>query len=101
LDPIELTFDTSFGKVLRANLMLPPARKWMFFMTPHTHFDVGFTDLQPSVIKQLSDDMDTAVRYCRETAGWPEESRYRWVVEVSALMKNYIDRHLKEQIMSS
>ena len=95
---IKVTFETSIGKKLQSKMLLKPARQWTFYMTPHTHFDVGFTDLQPNVIKQLSDDMELAVQYCNETADWPQESKYKWVVEVTGLMKNYIDRHSKEQV---
>jgi len=95
---LEISFSTSINKILKSQLVLKPARHWTFYMTPHTHFDVGFTDLQPKVIKQLSDDMELAVRYCEETKDWPAECQYRWTVEVTGLMKNYIDRHSKEEV---
>ena len=99
-EPVEVraSFEASFGKQLEATCTVKPARKWTFYMTPHTHYDIGFTHPQQVVIERLSADMDAAVKYCEETADWPAESRYRWTVEVSGLMKNYIDRHTPEQV---
>ena len=77
---------------------LAPARHWTFYMTPHTHYDIGFTDPQPVVIKRLAREMNDAVRFCEETADWPDESKYRWTVEVTGLMKQYIDQHSTEQV---
>ncbi len=95
---LEVVFDTSIKNRLESQLDVRPARHWTFYMTPHTHYDIGYTHPQPEVIERLSDDMDLAVQYCDETADWPAESRYRWTVEVSALVKNYIDRHSSDQV---
>ncbi len=95
---LSVTFDTSLNTRLEKRLSLSPARHWTFYMTPHTHYDIGFTHPQPNVINRLSADMDSAVAFCRQTADWPPESRYRWTVEVTGLVKNYIDRHTPEQV---
>ncbi len=95
---VGVTFTASFGKRLTAGVRIAPARRWTFHMTPHTHYDIGFTEPQPKVIDRLSSDMDAAVRFCEETADWPPESRYRWIVEVSGLFKNYAERHTPDQV---
>ena len=78
-----------------------PARHWQIFMNPHTHYDIGFTHPQPEVIERLAHDMVDAIRFCEETADYPAESRYRWTVEVTGLMKNFIERYpeLVEKMM--
>ena len=70
-----------------------PARHWVFYMTPHTHYDIGYTEPQDEVIARLTDDMRSAVTLVRETEDWPEESRFRWTVEVSGLMDRFIERN--------
>ena len=95
---LEVRFDAAIGKRLTFRCQVKPARRWTFYMTPHTHYDIGYTHPQPEVIDRLTADMDTAQQYCRETSDWPPESRYRWTIEVSGLMKNYIDRRSKEQV---
>jgi hypothetical protein len=95
---LRVTFDSAVGKRLETGCQVKPARKWTFYMTPHTHYDIGYTHPQPQVIDRLTADMDTAQQYCRETADWPAESRYRWTVEVSGLVKNYVNRRSKEHV---
>ncbi len=97
-EPVELDvrFDTETGQHLTAHCSLAPARPWTFYMTPHTHYDIGYTEPQPKVIERLTREMNDAIRFCEETADWSEESRYRWTVEVTSLAdlfrKRYPDR---------
>jgi len=95
---LHVTFDSAIGKTLEATGEVTPVRRWTIYMTPHTHYDIGYTHSQPEVIERLSKDMDLAVKYCTETADWPAESRYRWTVEVTGLMKNYIERHSEAEV---
>ncbi len=99
-EPAELriTLDTALGKRLEAASTVKPARKWTLFITPHVHYDIGYTDRQPIVIERLARDMDTVVKYCEQTDDWPPESRFRWTVEVSALMRNYIERRTEAEV---
>lgn len=94
---LKVTFSTG-GVSLAHQGTVAPARQWTFYMTPHTHYDIGYTDPQPVVIDRLTREMNDAVHFCEETADWPPESRYRWTVEVTGLMKQYIDRHTTEQV---
>ncbi|HOW69844.1 MAG TPA: glycoside hydrolase family 38 C-terminal domain-containing protein [Phycisphaerae bacterium] len=95
---LEVSFTTSFGKRFADEQKLDPVRQWTFHMTPHTHYDIGFTEPQPEVIERLSRDMEAAVRFCAETADWPAESCYRWTVEVSSLFRNFAERHDEAQV---
>ena len=95
---LQVSFTTSFGKRFTDEQKLGPVRQWTFYMTPHTHYDIGFTEPQPQVIERLSKDMESAVKFCNDTADWPAESRYRWTVEVSSLFRNFAERHDEAQI---
>jgi len=94
---LEATFHSDDGTALVERVTVAPARRWTFYMTPHTHYDIGYTDPQPAVINRLVEEMNDAVRFCEETVDWPEDSRYRWTVEVSALMKEYLARRPAEE----
>jgi len=95
---LEIAFQTDAAKTLEQTVPVAPVRPWTFYMTPHTHYDIGYTEPQPVVINRLTREMNDAVHFCEETADWPPDSRYRWTVEVSALMKEYIDRHAPEKV---
>jgi hypothetical protein len=95
---LKITFDSEIGKQVQASQIIPPVREWMFYMTEHTHYDIGFTAPQPEVIDQLSRDMEHIVPLVRQTADWPEPARFKWTVEVSGLMKNFMERHSQKEI---
>lgn len=90
---LRVRFRPENGNRIEAQCELRPVKPWTFYMTPHTHYDIGFTAPQPEVIERLAREMNDAVRLCEETASWPEESRYRWTVEVSSLADHFAERH--------
>ncbi len=90
---LTLRFEADFGKTLTCEADIKSARRWKIFMNPHTHYDIGFTHPQQEIIDRLAHDMTKAIRYCDETADYPPESRYRWTVEVTGLMKNFVERY--------
>ncbi|GMU22259.1 MAG: hypothetical protein AMXMBFR13_23470 [Phycisphaerae bacterium] len=95
---LRITFSTDSGKRLFAAVMVQPVRQWTIHMAPHVHYDIGFTEPQPEVMDRLVKDMDSAVEYVERTADWPEDSRYRWNIEVSNLFKLYAERRSPEQV---
>ncbi len=96
--PLTMTYETALGRKLTWEGELAPARPWTFYMTPHTHYDIGYTEPQPEVIERLTEDMRSAARFCEATADWPEDSRFRWTVEVTGLMKRFIERYDPEVV---
>lgn len=94
----KLSMEAAVGKTLSDFHDIPPVRRWTFYMTEHTHYDVGFTGPQPWVMDALSKDMEQIAPFVAQTADWPEGCRFKWTVEVSALMKNFIDRHSDREV---
>lgn len=60
---------------------LAPVRDWQIHVVHHSHLDVGYTDLQHVVLEHQRSFLDSALDLLRETADWPADSRFRWVVE--------------------
>jgi len=50
------------GHSRRFPVTLDPARKWNFFLVPHTHLDVGYTDYQAKVAEAQSRSIDEAIQ---------------------------------------
>ena len=46
------------GTDRRGAVELAPARRWEVFIVPHTHLDIGFTDLQERVWEALAKNLD-------------------------------------------
>jgi len=90
---LHVGFDTEPGKRLEAQFQLEPAKQWTFYMTPHTHYDIGYTEPQPEVIERLAHETNDAIQFCEDTADWPAESRYRWTLEVTSLADHFIKQY--------
>jgi len=95
---IKLSYKSSVGKEMEFTKTIKPARKWTFYMTPHVHYDPGFTALQGEVIETCSEDMLDVIEFCKRSADWPEDSKFRWTIEGTALFDRFVDRRSKEQI---
>ena len=50
------------GRSRRFPVTLEPAKKWNFFLVPHTHLDVGYTDYQAKVAEAQSRSLDEAMQ---------------------------------------
>lgn len=75
------------------SLELPPARRWEIYIVPHTHLDVGFTNLQEKVWEELSENLVGVIELCNKTTDWPDEARFHWTIEGTALFENFAERH--------
>jgi hypothetical protein len=69
---------------------LTPVRRWEIFLVLHSHTDLGFTAPVSEVAQIHNDNTDQAIIFCRETANWPEGSRFKWTCEVSWQVENYL-----------
>ena len=59
-----------------------PVRKWVVYLLPHSHVDIGYTDIQPEVERVHWRHLDQALELCRKTADYPPGARFKWNVEV-------------------
>jgi hypothetical protein len=50
------------NRTRRFPVPLDPAKKWNFFLVPHTHLDVGYTDYQAKVAEAQSRSLDEALQ---------------------------------------
>jgi alpha-mannosidase len=58
----------------------------------HTHVDIGYTHPQGVIWELYRRFMDRALAFCDETADWPEESRFRWTVECTWPLLDWLER---------
>ncbi len=78
------------GQVLHAHTVRwLPQRHWTVYVVQLSHFDPGYTDLPSSVMEEYLHVLDQAVEWCEQTQTWPEETRFRYVVEQSWIAWHY------------
>jgi hypothetical protein len=59
-----------------------PARKLTVYILPHSHTDIGYTEIQTRIEQKQVDNLLQGVAFARKTAGYPEGARFVWNVEV-------------------
>jgi hypothetical protein len=70
------------GKSDSAEVRVEPVRKVQIFILPHSHHDLGFTDLQKDVEEKQMANISRGIELARSTANYPPGSRFVWNLEV-------------------
>lgn len=65
----------------RINLTWQPQKKWEVHLVHYSHHDLGYTGLPSHVINEHIGFLDDVLRFCEETQDWPEDSKFRWLIE--------------------
>jgi alpha-mannosidase len=65
-----------------AAVTLLPVRKVLVYMLPHSHHDLGYTDIQSNIEEKQMHNLTMAIELARKTAEYPEGSRFIWNLEV-------------------
>ncbi len=85
------------GAVSNRPVTLKPVRKWVVYLLPHSHVDIGYTQLQADVEKKQWSNIDTALDLIRKTADYPPEARFKWNAEVLWAMDSYLQKQPPEK----
>ena len=70
------------GAVQTASVELKPVRKVTVYILPHSHHDLGYTDLQADVEEKQMRNITRGMELAKKTASYPEGSRFVWNLEV-------------------
>jgi alpha-mannosidase len=74
----------------RFPVMLDPVTHREFWLLPHSHNDIGYSDLQADVEKKQLRNIRDALRLFRETSGNPDEARFRWNTEILWAVESFL-----------
>jgi len=70
------------GKEVREEIELKPVRQMQIYVLPHSHHDLGYTDLQADVETKQIRNITRGIELARKTKDYPEGSRFVWNLEV-------------------
>ena len=70
------------GKSESAEVRVEPARKLLIFILPHSHHDLGYTDLQSNIEEKQMTNISRGIELARNTANYPPGARFVWNLEV-------------------
>lgn len=76
---------------------LKPVRKLLIYMLPHSHHDLGYTDLQADVEEKQMQNITLGIELARQTASYPEGSRFVWNLEVLWGADLYMQRRSEKE----
>src|SRR5271170_3461692 len=70
------------GKSDSAEVRVEPVRKVQIFILPHSHHDLGYTDLQRNIEAKQMINISKGIALARDTANYPPGARFIWNLEV-------------------
>ena len=70
------------GKSDSADVRVEPVRKVQIFILPHSHHDLGYTDLQSNIEAKQVANISKGIELARNTANYPAGARFVWNLEV-------------------
>lgn len=70
------------GQPIVTTVTLKPVRKIVVYVLPHSHHDLGYTDLQADVEEKQMRNIALGIDLARRTATYPEGARFMWNLEV-------------------
>jgi hypothetical protein len=71
--------------------IINPARKITFYLIPHAHVDIGYTELQTAVEKKHWVNFDKAIEYSKQSIKYGKDALFKWNVEVLWAVKSYLE----------
>ncbi len=94
---VEATVEVA-GKVLASQrVQLKPVRKWVVYLLPHSHVDIGYTHVQTDVERAQWKYLEMAMDAARQTADYPPGARFKWNVEVLWAVDSYLQQATPEK----
>lgn len=72
----------SGGQTYTARCLVSPARQWNVYVMPHSHVDVGYTNVQTKVLALHMNNIDEAIRIAERSAAYPPEARFKWSTDL-------------------
>ncbi len=93
--PVQARFEVSWTAAgasvsLSGEIKLAPARHWSVYLFHHSHTDIGYTELQSRIARNHVEYLDSVIKYCRETDAYPDDAKFRWNIEVTWALENFI-----------
>ncbi|MFA6248225.1 MAG: hypothetical protein WC615_14905, partial [Mucilaginibacter sp.] len=87
---ITVILNSQGQKYIARAIAYPCKENWKIYILPHSHVDIGYTNVQPKVLKLHMDNIDAAIDLAEKTQNYPEAARYKWTTEAIWVVDNYL-----------
>jgi alpha-mannosidase len=95
--PLSVSFQINGTEKNRSTVTVSPVTPREVYLIPHSHNDIGYTDLQPNVEKKQWDNIKEALRLIIKTRDYPPEASYKWNVEILWPFISYLEKSTPAQ----
>ncbi|GGB19700.1 glycoside hydrolase family 38 C-terminal domain-containing protein [Puia dinghuensis] len=86
------------GKVVATGKAdLQPVRKMTIYVLPHSHNDIGYTEIQTDVERKQMNNLLTGIDYARRTKDYPAGARFVWNLEGVYAADLFLHRMTEQQ----
>ncbi len=95
--PLAVTVKVGEKTLASREVTLAPVRRWVVYLLPHSHVDIGYTHLQADVEKAHWQYYQQAIEASRKTAAYPAGAQFKWNVEVLWATDSYLKQATPEK----
>ncbi len=88
----QVTVEVSGKTVASRAITLKPVKKLTVYITPHSHTDIGYTEIQTAIEKKQMQNLVDGMAAAKRTADYPPGARFIWNVEVLWAADLYLQR---------
>ncbi|MFI5384506.1 MAG: polysaccharide lyase family protein [Fimbriimonadales bacterium] len=80
--PKKLALRLSLGGIVRnQSIEVQPVRPWTVYLLPHSHVDIGYTDLQPVVAAMHRRNLFDAISVAKESPSYRFNGEATWILD--------------------
>ncbi|MBN1294555.1 MAG: glycoside hydrolase [Candidatus Latescibacteria bacterium] len=83
--------------IARYDKNLKPVRKWSVYFLPHSHVDIGYTQLQSDVERVQWKNIEDGIELAEKTANYPVGAQFKWNTEVLWAVDSYLENASEEK----
>jgi alpha-mannosidase len=87
---IAVAVDVGGRRIARETVALRPVARRRIFLLPHSHVDIGYSDLQAKVERDHWKYFEQAIELARRSDANPPGARFKWNVEVLWAAETYL-----------
>src|SRR5207253_1086879 len=71
------------------SIIIPAKKQWTVYIYPHSHVDIGYTNLQDVVQKLHERNIDVAIDIAKKTQSYPDGAKFIWNPEATWVVSSY------------
>ncbi len=89
---VALTLEVAGRSAVKTELRRQPVRPLTVYVLPHSHTDIGYTEIQTEIEDKQVQNLVSGMAIARRTASYPPGARFVWNVEVLWAADLYLRR---------